>query len=98
MEIVLSTSAKWEVKAAARYYEDEVEGLGKAFIESLRAGLIHIRHYPNASVAIKGDWHRHLLSRFPFGIIYRIDQNTIFVAAIMHLRRKPGYWLTDPDL
>jgi len=92
MEIILSSSSRHEVKAAAKYYENEVEGLGKAFIESLRAGLLHIRNYPQASVTIKNDYRRHLLPRFPFGIIYRIDGDTIFVAAVMHLRRKPDYW------
>jgi plasmid stabilization system protein ParE len=97
MEIVLSSSAKQEVKAATKYYEDEVEGLGKAFIGTLRAGLLHIRNHPNASVILKDDHRRHLLPRFPFGIIYRIDGNTIFVAAVMHLRRKPDYWHSNPD-
>ncbi|VGO22719.1 type II toxin-antitoxin system RelE/ParE family toxin [Pontiella sulfatireligans] len=88
MELILSSAAK--------HYEEEVEGLGKAFVESLRTGLLHIRNHPEASVAIKQNYRRHLLSRFPFGIVYRIDDGTIFVAAVMHLRRKPDYWLTDP--
>ena len=93
MEIILSQSSKQEVKAAAKYYEDEVDGLGKAFMESLQAGLFHIGNYAQASVIIKNDYRRHLLSRFPFGIIYRIDGDVIFVAAVMHLRKKPDYWL-----
>lgn len=97
MEIILSPSARKEVKAAAKYYEDEVEGLGKAFLESLRAGIGQIRNHPLASVVIKENYRRHLISRFPFGIIYRIDEETIFVAAVMHLRRKPDYWESDED-
>ena len=92
MEIVLSPSSKNEVKAAAKYYETQMAGLGEAFIASLRAGLLHIHNYPQASVTIKNNYRRHLLTRFPFGVIYRIDGNTIFVAAVMHLRKKPDYW------
>ncbi len=29
---------------------------------------------------------------FLYGIIFQIHENEIFVAAVMHLRRKPDYW------
>jgi hypothetical protein len=37
---------------------------------------------------------RCLVKRFPYGILYGIDVDKIFVVAIMHLHRKPGYWLS----
>ena len=92
MEVRFSSSAKWEVRGAAKYYEEEVEGLGKAFLQELKRGIGEIKKYPLASRIIKANFRRHLLSRFPFGIIYEIQDETIFVAAVMHLKRKPGYW------
>lgn len=94
MEIKISPSAREETTAAARYYEEEVDGLGKAFMEVLRVGFRRIRKYPRVSTLIRGDYRRHLLDRFPFGIIYRIDSDVITGVAIMHLRRKPDYWLS----
>ncbi|MCZ6674550.1 MAG: type II toxin-antitoxin system RelE/ParE family toxin [Verrucomicrobia bacterium] len=41
---------------------------------------------------IQGAFRRHLLARFPYGIIYRIDDDVIYVVAVMHLKRNPGYW------
>jgi toxin ParE1/3/4 len=37
---------------------------------------------------------RCLLHRFPFGIIYHIDEenNHLFILAVMNLHRDPGYW------
>jgi hypothetical protein len=32
------------------------------------------------------------LKRFPFGIIYRIDGDTLRVLALAHRRRRPGFW------
>lgn len=92
MEIALSPAARQETQTAAEYYEEKVQGLGKAFIESLRSSLNHVRNYPYASVLIKPNYRRHLLNRFPFGIIYRIDSEIIYIVAIMHLKRKPDYW------
>jgi toxin ParE1/3/4 len=41
---------------------------------------------------LKGRFRRCLVHRFPYGIIYAVEDDTIYVAAIMHLRRQPGYW------
>ena len=35
---------------------------------------------------------RFLLSRFPFGIAYRLEADEVVVVAVAHLRRRPGYW------
>ena len=92
MEVVFSSDALGEVKEAAAYYEAEVEGLGKAFLGKLRDGTSEIKEFPYASRIIQGDFRRHLLSRFPHGIIYQIQDDSIFIAAVMHLKRRPGYW------
>ncbi|HIP58812.1 MAG TPA: hypothetical protein EYH01_00115 [Campylobacterales bacterium] len=35
---------------------------------------------------------RCLVNRFPFGLVYRIEGDTIVIVAVMHLSRKPDYW------
>jgi hypothetical protein len=30
--------------------------------------------------------------RFPYGVIYRASKDRVDVIAIMHLKRRPGYW------
>ncbi len=32
------------------------------------------------------------VQRFPFGLIYRIDPEKIFIIAVAHLHRRLGYW------
>jgi len=92
MAVVLSESAKTEVRYAAIYYEDEVQGLGKTFLSYVESSIEEIERFPLNSRVIGNDFRRFLVPRFPYGIIYRIDQDNIFVAAIMHLKRKPFYW------
>ena len=93
MEIIFATGVLEEVSASADFYETEVEGLGKAFLQKLGEGIEEIKENPFLYRIIKGDIRRHLLSKFPFGIIYRIEEEKIYVVAVMHLRRKPFYWL-----
>ena len=32
------------------------------------------------------------ISHFPFSVIYKETHDTIFILAVMHNSRKPGYW------
>ncbi len=33
-----------------------------------------------------------MIHRFPYGIIYRYDENDLYILAIMMLNREPDYW------
>ncbi|MEM9300449.1 MAG: type II toxin-antitoxin system RelE/ParE family toxin [Bacteroidota bacterium] len=92
MKVVFSTEALQEVQEAQRYYEDEVEGLGKAFVETLHAAIQKMKRAPEISRIIKKPYRRYLIQRFPYGIIYRVEDDTIYVVAIAHLKRRPYYW------
>ena len=39
------------------------------------------------------DVRRCLVRRFPYGIIYGIEEDTIVVVSFAHLHRKPFYWI-----
>ncbi|HRU71636.1 MAG TPA: type II toxin-antitoxin system RelE/ParE family toxin, partial [Kiritimatiellia bacterium] len=36
--------------------------------------------------------HRCLVHRFPYGVLYSIESDGIFVLAVMNLHRDPDYW------
>ena len=92
MKVVFATEVWDEVDAAREYYESEVEGLGKAFVHALRDSIEEIKRYPTASRIIQGSYRRFLTPRFPFGIIYKVSEDTIHVVAVAHLRKRPNYW------
>lgn len=35
---------------------------------------------------------RHFSTRFPYGIIYLVEPDGIWIIAVMPLKREPGYW------
>jgi len=35
---------------------------------------------------------RHLVLHFPFAVVYALRGDVVFVVAVAHHRRKPGYW------
>lgn len=92
MKVLFATEVWSEVDTARDYYENEVEGLGKAFVHAVRGSIEEIKSNPTASRIIQGSYRRFLTPRFPFGIIYQVSQDTLYVVAVAHLRKRPNYW------
>lgn len=90
--IVLHPAAEAEMLAAARYYEECQVGLGDRFLDEVSRAGKRISHHPEAWPVISGSIRRCLLNRFPFGLIFRIEDKRIYILAVMHLRREPNYW------
>ena len=93
MKYSFHEAAEREFFAAIEYYEECRPGLGLKFSEEVYASIERICDHPHAWTAIDSKTRRCLTSRFPFGILYRIqNEHEIYILAIMHLHRKPGYW------
>lgn len=92
LEIIVHQEADEEIKAAAIYYESLQPGLGEAFLQELTEGFAQVQKNPLAWEIFDDPIRRYLLRRFPYGIVYRLAPDQILILAVMHLRRKPGYW------
>ena len=93
LEISFHQAAEEEMNAAAAYYAAQHDGLSEAFLAEVSIGLQQIQRWPLAWSVLADDFRRYLLHRFPYGLIYRIADDHIFILAVAHLRRKPGYWI-----
>ena len=51
-----------------------------------------IQGKPETFPVYRGQVRRKLVSKFPYGILYRADSTGIRILAVMHLHRRPGYW------
>jgi len=90
--IVFLPPAQEEMTAAAQYYQTQSTGLGTEFLAEVERTIAAIVSHPKAAPKVKQDIRRRLLKRFPFGILYVATVDKIVVLAVMHLRRRPGYW------
>jgi toxin ParE1/3/4 len=85
--------AERELIAAAKYFEKQASGLGAEFIRQIERTLIRITSNPRSGTIYHGDLiRRALVRRFPFAVVYQIKDSDLIVLAVMHLRRRPGYW------
>jgi len=84
--------AETEFLEAIEYYEERERGLGYDFSIEVFRTIQNIVTYPTAWSVIEKDLRRCLVHRFPYGVVYSIEQDEIFILAVMHLRRHPDYW------
>jgi toxin ParE1/3/4 len=84
--------AEAEYQQAYEYYQKESSNLAEQYTKEILIGLQTIIDSPRTWPVIKFDVRRRLLRKFPFGILYMIDGESILILAFMHLRREPEYW------
>jgi hypothetical protein len=94
MNVVFHPAAQKEAQKATAYYTEIHEQLGTDFRMELEEAILRITQVPTAWHPINKEFRRCILNRFPFGVIYRKDQfkKEYQIFAVMHLKRKPGYW------
>lgn len=93
MNLRVDAEARDEIREAGCFYEDGRPGLGSAFLDAIEFAFTQIRKHPLTWRRFHGRFRRYLLQRFPFAVIYAIEPDCIYVAAVMHLHRQPGYWV-----
>ena len=81
-----------EIRSSYSWYQEQATGLGDDFLVELEASYQAVIELPDTWPKFQKGFRRFLLSKFPFSVIYRVDKDIIFVVAVMHNSRKPGYW------
>lgn len=93
-EIIFHPDVANEIKSSYDWYESQAEGLGGDLLSELESAYDAIIELPNAWPKFQNEFRRFLLGKFPFSVIYRTLDTSIYVVAVMHNSRKPGYWLS----
>lgn len=93
MKIEILEIARLEFEEAKEFYEIEQSGLGARFEDEIRNSLLRIQQYPQAWQSERREIRRYILHKFPYKILYSIQDDKIVVLAFAHLHRKPDYWI-----
>jgi plasmid stabilization system protein ParE len=92
MRVIFTSIARQELEDAVRYYELEYSGLGRRFKEEVKKAALRVANYPNAWSIERGDVRKCLLHKFPYKLMYSVEEDHILVIAVAHQHRKPDYW------
>lgn len=91
--VFFHAEAEAEVRSAIAYYESQRLGLGGEFRTEMEATVGRIQRNPKTFSPYDDRGTRKcLLRRFPYTIYYVEFEEFLWVAAVAHQRRRPGYW------
>jgi toxin ParE1/3/4 len=92
MKYVFHPEALTEYTEAVQYYLSQRVKVAQAFIDAIEDAVYRIRESPTRYIVIDEDVRRCMARKFPYGILYTIEQDYILILAVMHCSREPGYW------
>ena len=91
--VVVRPAAAADIEEAYQWYELQRPGLGDEFLAALTLARDRILEHPEAFPILHRDTRRALIPRrFPYGLLYRVYDDTIVVVACMHAKRDPRVW------
>lgn len=91
-ELIVRPEAESDLAEARRWYERQLPGLGREFLDEVGASLERIGLNPEAYARIHGKLRRALVRRFPFGVFYLLERDRIVVVAVLRASRDPRLW------
>ena len=75
------------------YLELRAAGLGRRFFEEVRRAENLIAQFPESAAEILPGIRRWPLRKFPYSLIYAMEEGGLLILAVAHHRRRPGYWV-----
>jgi plasmid stabilization system protein ParE len=84
--------AEEEFLQGAQYYEDQEPRLGTRFIAAVEMAVRVASADPRIHPETLGGCRKCRVVRFPYALIFRDRNDEVQIIAVMHMKRRPGYW------
>jgi plasmid stabilization system protein ParE len=83
-----------ELEQSVAWYLERSGTAAKGFALAVDAALDKISQTPERFPRVDRRHRAGNLKKYPFQIIYRREDKRIYVIAVAHAKRRPGYWRT----
>jgi hypothetical protein len=90
MKIVYLEEVEFDLRDGRDFYDSQQRGIGEYFVDSLLADAESLILYAGIHPEHFG-FFRLLGRTFPFGVYYLLSDETIWVCAILDMRRDPAW-------
>lgn len=84
--------AEQELYEAASRYEAEVPTLGFRFADEVERVVRLVLEHPELGSRLDDELRHFVLRRYPFSVVYAVVSDVVYVVAVAHGSREPGYW------
>ena len=91
MKIQILQAAKQDLIAGFSFYEQQGEGLGQYFLDTLFSDIDSLVVNAGIHSVFFDKYYRLLSKRFPFAVYYRIENQTAKVYAVLDTRKNPAW-------
>lgn len=92
MKHVIHAEALRELGEAVDHYKAISPELVADFYLEMERLIYEVCLSPTLFRQFDAPARRHFSNRFPYGIIYLVEPDHVWIVAIMPLRREPSYW------
>lgn len=90
--LIVNPEADADLADARAWYENQRAGLGDVFLSRVDEVFTRLQHTPKLYGKIFEDLRLARVHRFPYVVVYRIDDDQITVVAVYHTSRDPRGW------
>ena len=91
--VVFHSGAELDLLSAASHYEYQRKGLGREFRQEVETAVARVRENPREFPShTEPGTRKCLVRRFPYTIFFAELEDSVWVVAIAHHKRRPGYW------
>ena len=80
-------AAVLEMQETFEWYQSAKPGLGFEFLDEIEIGFTKIRTSPHHYSSINKHLRKYLLTRFPYIIVFEIEDNTVIINSVVHTKR-----------
>lgn len=81
-----------EANDAAAYYENKSVGLGTKFLKEIDEAIGKLRNFPQIGKPRGQRLRSFSMSRFPYDLVYYLNNGEMVIIAVAHQSRRPHYW------
>lgn len=89
MRIRILPAASRDLLAGFRFYQKQERGLGHYFLDSLYADIDSLAEVGGVHQKVLGNYHRLVASKFPYAIVYVVQDDVAIIHAVFDCRRNP---------
>jgi hypothetical protein len=90
MKIEILDEAENDILNGINFYESQNVNLGNYFLDSILSDIDSLYLY--ASIHLKTNGYYRLLSkRFPFAIYYKVNNDIVYIYAVLDCRQNPSW-------
>ena len=92
LPLILNPEAEADLADAIAWYDSRRTELGNRLLEWVEKAFDELRRMPHLYGKVFQDLRLTKVGKFPYVVVYRIDDDQITVVAVYHARRDPRGW------